>query len=459
MTELFTKVKCTYCQEEINTVRIKCCICEDIDLCLQCFAVGAEIGPHQNDHSYRFVDHCAATIFGGRGAWTGKEHLELLDAVELHGFGNWELISEYVETRTPEEVKEEYISRYVDGNIGKATLANVSSNKPVLVENIPEDDGPLSPSVTARLPPLDITLEETRLLGYNPHRDDYEREYDMEAEQLVSELMLEPEESTEMETALKLARVDMYTRRLRERARRKRIVRDYQLVAKYYANVRKDPHKTPQFNKEQRELREKMRAFSQFLSSGEHERLIASLEREKELRHRLSELMKYRSLGLTTQDEIIHYEQHIAHERQQQLRQSKSGSSGYVPREFHYQNGKSGAGDTDSIERKSTWGQNDECGTNSFSSSSSSSLDKVPSDPATLRYYPMGNLLSENEIHLCANLKILPVHYTTMKSLIIQDNLMFPEKYQNISQESETSADTKEAIVKYLSNSGWLSNF
>lgn len=48
------------------------------------------------------MDHCAATIFGGRGAWTGKEHLQLLDAVELYGFGNWELISEHVETRTAE---------------------------------------------------------------------------------------------------------------------------------------------------------------------------------------------------------------------------------------------------------------------------------------------------------------------------------------------------------------------
>lgn len=73
----------------------------------------------------------------------------------------------------------------------------------------------------------------------------------MEAEQLVSSLQLDPEEDTEMEVALKLAMIDMYTRRLRERARRKRIVRDYQLVAKYFANVRKDPNKRP-LSKEQR---------------------------------------------------------------------------------------------------------------------------------------------------------------------------------------------------------------
>lgn len=76
-----------------------------------------------------------------------------------------------------------------------------------------------------------------------------------------------------------------------------------------------------------------MRVFAQYLSSGEHERLIASIERERELRHRLSELLRYRSLGLSTQEEIIHYERHAAYERQQKLQQ-KSVSMLYIFRVF-----------------------------------------------------------------------------------------------------------------------------
>lgn len=53
------------------------------------------------------------------------------------------------------------------------------------------------------------------------------------------------------EMALKLAVVDMYIRRLRERQRRKRIVRDYQLVAKYFDNLRRDPSR-PLYPKEQK---------------------------------------------------------------------------------------------------------------------------------------------------------------------------------------------------------------
>lgn len=69
-----------------------------------------------------------------------------------------------------------------------------------------------------------------------------------------------------------------------------------------------------------------MKVFSQFMTAGEHERLIASIERERELRYRLSELCRYRSLGLSTQEDVIHHEQHAAFHRQKQQRQSKTVS-------------------------------------------------------------------------------------------------------------------------------------
>lgn len=73
----------------------------------------------------------------------------------------------------------------------------------------------------------------------------------MSAEELVSSLQLNTAEDTEIETALKLAQVDMYIRRLRERYRRKRVVRDYQLVAKFFPNHRKDGNRKT-LTKEQR---------------------------------------------------------------------------------------------------------------------------------------------------------------------------------------------------------------
>lgn len=47
-------------------------------------------------------DSGTISIFNGRGNWTAREQLRLLDAIEQFGFGNWEDISKHIETRTPE---------------------------------------------------------------------------------------------------------------------------------------------------------------------------------------------------------------------------------------------------------------------------------------------------------------------------------------------------------------------
>lgn len=72
----------------------------------------------------------------------------------------------------------------------------------------------------------------------------------MDAEKLVSSLHLNIKEDSSIDLALKLAQVDMYTRCLRERFRRKRVVKDYQLVAKFFANQRKETVKKPLSNEQ-----------------------------------------------------------------------------------------------------------------------------------------------------------------------------------------------------------------
>ena len=36
-----------------NTFRIKCAVCLDFDLCVDCFHVGVELTPHKRTHSYK----------------------------------------------------------------------------------------------------------------------------------------------------------------------------------------------------------------------------------------------------------------------------------------------------------------------------------------------------------------------------------------------------------------------
>lgn len=47
---------CNYCHKDISgKIRIKCVICPDFDLCIECFSVGAEVAPHKSNHLYRVM--------------------------------------------------------------------------------------------------------------------------------------------------------------------------------------------------------------------------------------------------------------------------------------------------------------------------------------------------------------------------------------------------------------------
>lgn len=73
------------------------------------------------------------------------------------------------------EAKDEYITRYLEGSIGRATWGNVESTSRPSLHCADRDEGPLSPSAVSRLPPLAITADEAAQLGYMSNRDDFER--------------------------------------------------------------------------------------------------------------------------------------------------------------------------------------------------------------------------------------------------------------------------------------------
>lgn len=55
-TEVGGKYNCDYCHKDISDkIRIKCAVCPDFDLCVECMYVGAKITPHTSDHAYRVM--------------------------------------------------------------------------------------------------------------------------------------------------------------------------------------------------------------------------------------------------------------------------------------------------------------------------------------------------------------------------------------------------------------------
>ncbi|KAK6639573.1 hypothetical protein RUM43_007846 [Polyplax serrata] len=450
MADLFTKYNCTYCQEDIAGLRVKCVECTDFELCLQCFSSGAEIGPHKSDHSYQFVDSGAVGVSFGKNQWTAREELHLLDAIELYGFGNWEDISKHIETRSPDEAKEEYTSRYLDGSIGRLTWPSAANLRPNLSDASNYDTGPLSPSLTSRLLPLDVTAEKSAQLGYMPLRDDFEREYDNEAESLVSSLFISETEDEDLDIALKLVHVDMYTHRLRERARRKRVGRDYQLVSNFFNSGTKK-EKVPakkKLTKEEREFQDGMRVFCQFHTAQEHEQFLQNMQREQELKVRLSELFRYRRNGLTRHEECAHFEQELYY--QQELYKEKqnsldsSGSNLIDQPQISTILRSREKGDEHvsySTARRSILKSLGSL----FRINGNSGADGCSNEDGN-KTHSAQNLLSPSEVRLCNSLDISPSEYLTLKGVLIRDSCDGGEFNALESQ-----------VKSFLESRGWLS--
>ena len=87
-------------------------------------------------------------------------------------------------SRTPQEVMEHYVSMYIHGNLGKACIPDTIPNR--VTDHTCPSGGPLSPSLTTPLPPLDISVAEQQQLDYMPLPDDYEIEYDQNVKTLLS---------------------------------------------------------------------------------------------------------------------------------------------------------------------------------------------------------------------------------------------------------------------------------
>ncbi|RWS17473.1 transcriptional adapter 2B-like isoform X1 [Dinothrombium tinctorium] len=279
----------------------------------------------------------AFSIFGSSTEWTALEELALLEAVEKYGYGNWGDIAEYINSHTATEAKNHFFDYYVEGTIGRLTWNSVQANESGVKDHTATKCGALSPSLTAPLPSTpDLTIQEQQFLGYMPKRDDFEREFDNDAESLVSMLSININDD-DLEIDLKLAHVDMFKRRLAERFRRKKVVNEYNLVERFYKihgsidelqaqlaintdKVENSPHSfsknldkkkklsvTPsKIEKEENDIFENsMKIFSQFHSISEHKQLLENLRKEKELKGKIKELSRYRRNGITKLSEGV----------------------------------------------------------------------------------------------------------------------------------------------------------
>lgn len=390
-------------------------------------------------------------------------------------------------SRTPQEVMEHYVTMYIHGNLGKACIPDNIPNR--VTDHTCPSGGPLSPSLTTPLPPLDISLAEQQQLGYMPLRDDYEIEYDQDAEKLISGLSVNYDDE-DVEIEMKRAHVDMYVRKLRERQRRKNIARDYSLVPAFLGRDKKDKEKekpgalgvvgaagvvggagagsgligsvsltaacvgsvpsTPKrkITKEEKEQRVRLRGLCQFMAHREFEEFFENMHKERLLRAKVRELQRYRRNGITRLEESAEYEA-ARHKREKRKENksvvtSKRGSGGGGGLGSGMGLGGAAGGGGGIIGSLGVGGAIKE--------------ESKDGEFAAIEHLTGFELLSDREKVLCSSLNLSPARYLTVKTIIIKDHL---QKRQGIPAKSRLPSYLdkvlKKRILTFLTESGWIS--
>uniref|UniRef100_T1IYY3 Transcriptional adapter n=1 Tax=Strigamia maritima TaxID=126957 RepID=T1IYY3_STRMM len=395
------------------------------------------------------------TIFQASNAWKATEEILLLDAIEQYGFGNWEDVARHIETRTSEEAREHYHNMYILGNMGKRTWPNEIRVKPR--DHTCPEGGPLSPGLSVKLLPLELSVQEQQELGYMPNRDDFEREFDNEAESLISNLVVNNEDE-EIDLALKLAHVDMYSKRVKERLRRKKVARDYTLVSQFFswANKQKSQNSKKKLSKEEKEFQEKIRTFAQFQAPQEREQLFEMIQREKELKIRVRELMRFRKNGITKLDVDCEEFESARYKREKKKENKKKSVSlkmlSFISLPIMQGNSSSSHRRSSLMSKKQ-----EEKGVDISQDDVGADDVKEDAKDFDISVFPGFDMLSDRERKLCTSMGLKPAKYTSLKAVLIKDHL---QRRKGIPTKPCYPAGLEKAhrrkIINFLMNSGWI---
>lgn len=199
----------------------------NIDICCACFARGVEFGSHCNDHSYSVLTQ-NFTLFK-ESDWTAAEEVTLLES--LLQDNNWELIVKKLPGRSVREIKEHYDYFYMQRK-GSSLLPQPSE---VEGAAYPMPIVPYRFKVTGVEDPPRYSPNSVSYLsvaGYNAARSDFELDYDASAEELLAVLKtIDPSDlDYKILTELQCAVISAYNRRLKERQRRKSVIKIHGLI-------------------------------------------------------------------------------------------------------------------------------------------------------------------------------------------------------------------------------------
>ncbi|XP_076646017.1 transcriptional adapter 2A isoform X1 [Halictus rubicundus] len=387
---------CRVCKSALMEPYIRCAVCSNTDLCPSCFSSGCEINDHKNDHDYIIIKNEFPLIHGS--GWTAKQELEFLDVLQECGFGNWGDISKRMQGKSAEECRSHYLQHYID-NQSIPGLPKIRETRTSLFgcDPIPYLYKLQDLEEPPRFAPN--TLNCKLLAGYNPARSDFEVNFDNHAELIISDLDYDEfdlNDNYELGKALQIAMVQAYNNRLKERMRRRRIIRNHGLIAfrrtiswiqRYECTIT-------------RTIAERLLIFMQLMGGLEFDFLMEGLHRVGELKNYFYKLSEFRNNGLTHFHSVVLF-QKLSKLRQENERERKQ----YLNNpEYSWKSILPG------------------CNVTATSSTPNTISQRKTAPPLVIKGLPGYEKLTPAEKELCSVTRIVPANYLDFKQLLIGEN-------------------------------------
>ncbi|CAD6499949.1 BgTH12-04054 [Blumeria graminis f. sp. triticale] len=311
------KYVCDVCSADItSTVRIRCADshCHDYDLCVLCFSNGETSHNHNpGTHPYRVIEQNSVPIYDKN--WGADEELLLLEGAEIYGFGSWADIADHIGGyRNKDEVRAHYQKIYLDSPnfplplraspqdtqlLDEISREEFQARKKRRIEDRKEAARTAIPAVPKKKPTASVPACH-EVQGYMPGRLEFETEYYNEAEEAVQLMQFDPGDGVnprtgelEPEMELKMTVMDIYNARLTQRAERKKIIFEHNLLD-YKKNSALDKKRT----KEEREILNKAKPFARMMNRDDFQEFCNGLVEEHHLRHAIAQLFEWRNMKI-----------------------------------------------------------------------------------------------------------------------------------------------------------------
>ena len=239
-----------------------------------------------------------------------------MEGAEVYGLGSWADIADHIGGfRSKEEVRDHYISTYVD-TPNFPLPAKADPNDLSLLDEVPRDvfqarkkrrieerkeAAKNAPPAAPKQKPTSSVPSCHEVQGYMPGRLEFETEFANEAEEAVMHMQFDPGEGInprtgemEPEMELKMVVMNIYNSKLTARALRKRAIFEHNLL-EYRKNTTIDKKRT----KEEKELYNKAKPFSRMTNHEDFKNFATDLEYEHNLRSAIGQLQEWRHMSLT----------------------------------------------------------------------------------------------------------------------------------------------------------------